>query len=294
MQKLSKNDITLKFSDIARNKKGTKDVVYQCAGHKVIKRSTRTIIWRYPLVLDDPRGNFHIDALTEEAMREYSVVNDMDIIWTLYGSHNVRALMVPCLMGNGDISRKMYSEEEQHALYCALCNDEWYAQYQATKDGRCEIRDKNGHLKPCPTHIPNPNYNPNGPKNSKLNPKKIANRCDHCQFKNFRQKHNEVTLSCQKTGKEVDFPESQSVFPSVNATSFVATGDKLLNYIITRSPRLEAVAYKMIFESDKKKISEMARELGIPRSTFWSQVEKIREIAEDFWIEEFGHLPAVA
>lgn len=294
MQNLSKNDITLKVSDIVFNKKGTKNVVYQCAGHKVIDLSTKTVIWRYPLVLDDPRGNFHIDALTEEAMREYSKVNDMDIIWTLYGSHKVRALMVPCLMTYGDTCILMYSEEEQHAFYCALCDDEWYAQYKATKDGRCVIRDKNGNLKTCPTHIKNPNYAPNGPKNSKINPKKISNRCDHCKFKNFRQKSNETTFSCLKADNEVDFPENQSALPSVNAISFVATGDKLLNYIITRSPRLKAVAYKMIFESDKKKISEMARELGIPRSTFFSQVEKIREIAEAFWLEEFGHLPAVA
>lgn len=273
-----------------KNKNNAAHLEFKAAGHKVINKLTGEVTWLAPLVLNDPKVNFHIDALTLESMNEYSEVYGMDIKWTLYGSHNVIALMVPCKMS----AEETISEEEQHTLYCALCNEEWYAQYKATKDGRCEIRDKNGKLKPCPTHIPNPNYNPNGPKNSKSNPKKIKNRCDHCKFKEFRQSHNVITFSDLQTGKEVDFPESQGILPSVNAISFVATGDKLLRYIITRYPRLEAAAYKIIYESDKKKFSQMARELGIHRSTFFSQVEKIREIAEDFWLEEFGHLPAIA
>lgn len=270
------------------NNKHVSHIEFKSAGHKAINKLTGEVTWLAPLVLVDPKDNLYSDPLTSEAMNEYSEVYGMDIKWTLNGSHNVKALMVPCKKNDKD------TEEEQHALYCSLCNEDWYAQYQATKDGRCEFLQKNGEFKACPTHIKNPNYDPNGPKNPKVNPKKIANRCEHCKFKEFRQSHNVITFSDLQTEKEVDFAESQSALPSVNATSYAVVAEKFFHYIVSQSSNLEATTDKLLDIPEKNNKSEMAREIDIPRNTFCSQIKKIQEMATDFWLEEFGHLPNIA
>ena len=273
-----------------KNNNNSTHLEFKAAGHKVINKLTGEVTWLAPLILADPWTKYKVDPLTAEAMREYAEVHGMDIRWTRMGSHPVYAMMVPCKKTDGHT----ISEEDQHILYCSLCKDEWYAQYIANKDGRCEFRDKNGKFKTCPTHINNPNYNPSGPQNPKVNPKKIANRCEHCEFNEFRQSHKVITFSDYNSDRELDFAENQSALPSVNNAGFASDAEKLLHYIISRCPKVAAVTDKLLDSPTDAKISEMAREMGIPRSTFWSQVKKIQEIAKDFWLEEYGHLPSIA
>ncbi len=204
----------------------------------------------------------------------------LEIAKTRLGNRTFEAVMIPCkdtAMINGVEVFIDTPSEVQRQRYLELIKEELAEQDARKQDGRCQIPDGRGGVKRCPYRVPNPDYVPGGKQL-----KTLKNRCEGCQYEEFRQAHTTVVLSALDHENENGEFESYEIPATKDMTAadrFLELREAFIAFVQERNPKLAPLAELLTLEYTK---SEAGRELGDASSTVTSRVEKLKDLLTAF------------